>query len=45
MTLSEINKVLKKCIVYGRAKLVNLSKKCFLAFMPKMKGFELSKLI
>ena len=34
-----------KRIVYGRAKLVNLSKKCFLAFMPKMKGFELSKLI
>lgn len=34
-----------KRIVYGRAKLVNLSKKCFLAFMPKVNGFELSKLI
>lgn len=34
-----------KRIVYGRAKLVNLSKKCFLAFMSKVDGFELSKLI
>lgn len=34
-----------KRIVYGRAKLVNLSKKCFLAFMPKTEGFQLSKLI
>lgn len=34
-----------KRIVYGRAKLVNLSKKCFLAFMSKVEGFELSKLI
>ncbi|MCI8683010.1 MAG: transposase [Lachnospiraceae bacterium] len=34
-----------KRIVYGRSKLVNLSKKCFLAFMPKVEGFELSKLI
>ncbi len=34
-----------KRIVYGRAKLVNLSKKCFLAFMFKVDGFELSKLI
>lgn len=34
-----------KRIVYGRAKLVNLSKKCFLAFMSKVEGFELSNLI
>lgn len=34
-----------KRIVYGRAKLANLSKKCFLAFMPKVEGFELSNLI
>ena len=34
-----------KRIVYGRTKLANLSKKCFLAFMPKADGFELSKLI
>ncbi len=34
-----------KRIVYGRSKLVNLSKKCFLAFMPKTDGFELSKLV
>lgn len=34
-----------KRIVYGRAKLVNLSKKCYLAFMSKVEGFELSKLI
>lgn len=35
MTLSEINKVLKKCIVYGRAKLVNLSKNVFLLLCPR----------
>lgn len=34
-----------KRIVYGRSKLVNLSKKCFLAFMSKTDGFELSKLV
>jgi len=34
-----------KRIVYGRANLVNLSKKCFLAFMSKVEGFQLSKLI
>lgn len=34
-----------KRIVYGRAKLTNLSKKCFLAFMSKVEGFELSNLI
>ena len=34
-----------KRIVYGRSKLVNLSKKCFLAFLPKTDGFELSKLV
>lgn len=34
-----------KRIVYGRAKLVNLSKKCFLAFMSKVDGFALTKLI
>lgn len=37
-------KLLKR-IVYGRSKLDNLSKKCFLAFMSKVDGFELSKLI
>ena len=34
-----------KRIVYGRSKLVNLSKKCLFAFMPKVEGFELSNLI
>lgn len=37
-------KVLKR-IVYGRSGLVNLEKKCKLAFLPKNQGFSLSALL
>lgn len=37
-------KLLKR-IVYGRSGLVNLTKKCKLAFLPKSKDFSLSALI
>ena len=37
-------KVLKR-IVYGRSRLVNLEKKCKLAFLPKNQDFSLSALL